>query len=70
MKKKVSVFAIVLILHQSSSFFCRFQKDLAIIQKEIHQRNDAIIANNKENDVHEYPYEWLLPVKVLNSISI
>lgn len=51
-------------------FICRFQRDLAIIQKEINLRNAAIIASNKENDVHEYPYEWLLPVKVLNSISI
>lgn len=51
-------------------FICRFQRDLAIIQKEINIRNAAIIASNKENDVHEYPYEWLLPVKVLNSISI
>lgn len=56
--------------NEGRSFVRKFQKDLAIIQKEIHQRNDAIIANNKENDVHEYPYEWLLPVKVLNSISI
>lgn len=49
---------------------CSFQENLAVIQEEINQRNAAIIASNDANDVQEYPYEWLLPEKVLNSISI
>lgn len=56
--------------NEGRCFVRKFQKDLAVIQEEINQRNAAIIASNKENDVQEYPYEWLLPEKVLNSISI
>lgn len=56
--------------NEGRSFVRNFQKNLAVIQEEINQRNAAIIASNEESDVQEYPYEWLLPEKVLNSISI
>lgn len=51
-------------------FLFSFQQNLVVIKQEIDQRNTAIIACNKENDIQEYPYEWLLPENVLNSISI
>lgn len=50
--------------------FFSFQQNLVVIKQEIDQRNAAIIACNKENDIQEYPYEWLLPENVVNSISI
>lgn len=51
-------------------FVRNFQQNLVVIKQEIDQRNAAIIACNKENDIQEYPYEWLLPENVVNSISI
>lgn len=56
--------------NEGNTFVRNFQRNLAVIQNEINQRNAAIIESNKDTSVQEYPYDWLLPSKVLNSISI
>lgn len=55
----------------------RFQDSLAEIQTQINQRNTDIVEENRRKawtgnneNLHKYPYEWLLPKNVLNSISI
>ena len=52
--------------------YLRFRVNLANITDTINLRNEAIIAANQNNQdqVQEYPYKWLLPHNVLNSISI
>lgn len=50
------------------AFVKRFQQHLAVIAQEINQRNADITACNNEREIKEYPYEWLLPEKMLNSI--
>lgn len=47
-----------------------FQGNLNAIRDQINLRNDNIVAVNNPNLIQEYPYEWLLPQNVLNSISI
>lgn len=51
------------------TFVQNFQKSLAEIKKEIILRNESVEKSNNDNQVKEYPYEWLLPDRVLNSIS-
>uniref|UniRef100_A0A8W8JAN4 Lipoxygenase domain-containing protein n=1 Tax=Magallana gigas TaxID=29159 RepID=A0A8W8JAN4_MAGGI len=51
-------------------FVKNFQQNLQDIRKEIYERNADIIKRNNKNQVQEYTYEWLLPDRVLNSISI
>lgn len=51
-------------------FVKNFQSNLQVIQNEIHERNSAVIKTNNKNQVQGYTYEWLLPERVLNSISI
>lgn len=51
------------------NFVNQFQQQLAEIQHHINGRNANIAPGNNEN-LHDYPYEWLLPENVLNSISI
>lgn len=47
----------------------QFKHNLAEIQDQINDRNANIAQGNNEY-LHEYPYKWLLPKNVLNSISI
>lgn len=51
-------------------FVKNFQQNLKDIRKEIYDRNADIIKRNNKNQVQDYTYEWLLPDRVLNSISI
>lgn len=51
------------------TFVQNFRDELATIQEEIILRNKTVEESNTENQVKEYPYEWLLPDRVLNSIS-
>ncbi|XP_056015736.1 polyunsaturated fatty acid lipoxygenase ALOX8-like isoform X1 [Ostrea edulis] len=44
-----------------------FQKKLVQIENNINQRNEAL--EKSVDRIQEYPYHWLLPNKVLNSIS-
>nr|XP_022293686.1 allene oxide synthase-lipoxygenase protein-like [Crassostrea virginica] len=46
-----------------------FQKQLIGIETHINQRNADLVASNNPEQVQEYPYEWLRPTNVLNSIS-
>lgn len=46
-----------------------FQKQLIGIETHINQRNVNLVASNNPEQVQEYPYEWLRPTNVLNSIS-
>lgn len=52
----------------------RFQQNLITIKDCINQRNNKILEDNKDDTckplLKEYPYEWLNPDNVLNSISI
>lgn len=54
---------------EGRTFVHNFQKSIAEIQKEIICRNEAVEKGNNENQIKEYPYELLLPDRVLNSIS-
>ncbi|XP_078318033.1 polyunsaturated fatty acid lipoxygenase ALOX15B-like [Crassostrea virginica] len=49
-----------------------FRANLTNITRQINMRNEAIIENNRNNpnQMQEYPYRWLLPRNVTNSISI
>lgn len=62
---------------QGRSLVKKFQDSLAEIQTQINQRNTDIVEENRRKartgnneNLHKYPYEWLLPKNVLNSISI
>ncbi|XP_048771099.2 arachidonate 12-lipoxygenase, 12R-type-like isoform X2 [Ostrea edulis] len=50
-------------------FVENFRMALAEIETTINQRNAGILQN-QDGPLQDYPYEWLLPSKVLNSISI
>lgn len=54
---------------EGRAFVQNFRESLAAIQKKIILRNESIEKGNNENQVKEYPYEWLLPDRILNSIS-
>ncbi|XP_062581617.1 polyunsaturated fatty acid lipoxygenase ALOX15B-like [Saccostrea cucullata] len=45
-----------------------FQHNLITVRDIINQRNNSI--ENSVHQINEYPYEWLLPANVRNSISI
>nr|XP_022294841.1 arachidonate 12-lipoxygenase, 12R-type-like [Crassostrea virginica] len=53
-------------------FVDAFKDTLDNITTDMRALNDGIVTNNIQNpnQVQEYPYEWLLPHNVLNSISI
>lgn len=56
------------------AFVQKFQQNLITIKDCINQRNNKILEDNKDDTckplLKEYPYEWLNPDNVLNSISI
>ena len=53
-----------------SFYYHRFQQNLLGVTEQINQRNNDITAGNNGKEIKEYPYEWLLPENVLNSINI
>ncbi|XP_061193373.1 polyunsaturated fatty acid lipoxygenase ALOX15B-like [Saccostrea echinata] len=46
----------------------KFQQNLIEVRDNINQRNSSI--ENSVHQINEYPYDWLLPANVRNSISI
>lgn len=56
------------------TFVQKFQQNLLTIKDCINQRNKKNLEENKDDTrkrvLKEYPYEWLNPDNVLNSISI
>uniref|UniRef100_A0A8W8JFB5 Lipoxygenase domain-containing protein n=1 Tax=Magallana gigas TaxID=29159 RepID=A0A8W8JFB5_MAGGI len=52
------------------AFVKKFQQNLLGVTEQINQRNNDITAGNNGKEIKEYPYEWLLPENVLNSINI
>lgn len=54
---------------EGRTFVQNFQENLAEIKNTIIKRNKAIEEHDNEELVKDYPYEWLLQDKVLNSIS-
>lgn len=53
-----------------SFYYHRFQQNLLGVTEQINQRNNDITAGNNGKEIKEYPFEWLLPENVLNSINV
>lgn len=70
------IFLIQSYLITAYSFYLTFsfQQNLIAIKDRINQRNNKIIEETKDDTcktlLQEYPYEWLNPDNVRNSISI
>lgn len=70
------IFLIQSYLITAYSFYLTFsfQQNLIAIKDRINQRNNKILEETKDDTcktlLQEYPYEWLNPDNVRNSISI
>ncbi|XP_011434663.3 allene oxide synthase-lipoxygenase protein [Magallana gigas] len=56
--------------NDGKAFVEKFQQNLLGVTEQINQRNNDITAGNNGKEIKEYPFEWLLPENVLNSINV